>query len=170
MTAIAMRNLVFGLPPLEQLRRELDYANMKAPETDVIQNEQLKNEMGHGELWHGELWHHALELPKVLQGPNIWEYSGSFYKNVYGYNSVQSLLEHTSTKLEYTFNSCIASSENEIGYNFTEFEVKAILILTPPPNTNCYTLCKLNNVLHQDRCVHLIVLLYFYPSISCHMF
>lgn len=50
MTTIAMRNLIFGLPPLEQLRRELDNANMKAPETDVIQNEQLKTEMGHGEL------------------------------------------------------------------------------------------------------------------------
>ncbi|XP_027031142.2 vitamin K-dependent gamma-carboxylase [Tachysurus fulvidraco] len=50
MTAIAMRNLAFGLPPVEQLRREVDYANMKAPETDVIQNEQVKAEMGHGEL------------------------------------------------------------------------------------------------------------------------
>lgn len=50
MTAIAMRNLVFGLPPLEQLRREVDYANMKAPEIDVNQMEQVKDEMGHGEL------------------------------------------------------------------------------------------------------------------------
>lgn len=45
-----MRNLVFGLPPLEQLRREVDYANMKAPETAVNQNEQLKDEMEHREL------------------------------------------------------------------------------------------------------------------------
>lgn len=50
MTAIAMRNLVFGLPPLEQLRKEVDYANMKAPETDANQIEQVKDEMGHGEL------------------------------------------------------------------------------------------------------------------------
>ncbi|XP_053542679.1 vitamin K-dependent gamma-carboxylase isoform X1 [Ictalurus punctatus] len=50
MTTIAMRNLVFGLPPLEQLRREVDYANMKAPETAVNQNEQLKDEMEHREL------------------------------------------------------------------------------------------------------------------------
>ncbi|KAM9455679.1 vitamin K-dependent gamma-carboxylase [Clarias gariepinus] len=49
MTAIAMRNLVFGLPPLEQLRREVDYANMKAPETDTNQMEQVKDER-HGEL------------------------------------------------------------------------------------------------------------------------
>lgn len=45
-----MRNLAFGLPPVEQLKREVDYANMKAPETDVNQNEQVKAEMGHGEL------------------------------------------------------------------------------------------------------------------------
>lgn len=50
MTAIAVRNLAFGLPPLEQLRREVDYANMKAPETDPGQMEQLKDETGHGEL------------------------------------------------------------------------------------------------------------------------
>lgn len=50
MTAIAMRNLVFGLPPLEQLRREVDYANMKAPEIDINHMDQVKDEMGHGEL------------------------------------------------------------------------------------------------------------------------
>ncbi|XP_062869697.1 vitamin K-dependent gamma-carboxylase [Trichomycterus rosablanca] len=50
MTAIAMRNLAFGLPPLEQLRREVEYANMRAPETDPRQMEQLKDEAGHAEL------------------------------------------------------------------------------------------------------------------------
>ncbi|TSM12516.1 Vitamin K-dependent gamma-carboxylase [Bagarius yarrelli] len=50
MTAIAMRNLAFGLPPVEQLKREVDYANMKAPETEANLIEQDKNELGHGEL------------------------------------------------------------------------------------------------------------------------
>uniref|UniRef100_A0A672NJS5 Vitamin K-dependent gamma-carboxylase n=1 Tax=Sinocyclocheilus grahami TaxID=75366 RepID=A0A672NJS5_SINGR len=48
MTAIALRNLAVGLPPLEQLTREVAYANMKEPETD--QDERLKDEVGHGEL------------------------------------------------------------------------------------------------------------------------
>lgn len=48
MTAIALRNLAMGLPPIEQLTREVAYANMKEPETD--QDERLKDEVGHGEL------------------------------------------------------------------------------------------------------------------------
>ncbi|TMS07932.1 Vitamin K-dependent gamma-carboxylase [Larimichthys crocea] len=50
MTAIAMRNLVVGLPPLEQLTREVTYANMKAPLGDGKEDERLKDEVGHGEL------------------------------------------------------------------------------------------------------------------------
>lgn len=50
MTAIALRNLAVGLPPLEQLTREVNYANMKAPEVDGRQDERLKDEVGHGEL------------------------------------------------------------------------------------------------------------------------
>ncbi|XP_017266135.1 vitamin K-dependent gamma-carboxylase [Kryptolebias marmoratus] len=50
MTAIAVRNLLFGLPPLEQLRREVDFANMKEPQTENEQDEPLKDEAGHGEL------------------------------------------------------------------------------------------------------------------------
>ncbi|XP_076614066.1 vitamin K-dependent gamma-carboxylase [Chaetodon auriga] len=49
MTAIAMRNLAVGLPPLEQLTREVAFANMKAPQADGSQDE-LKDEVGHGEL------------------------------------------------------------------------------------------------------------------------
>lgn len=48
MTAIALRNLAVGLPPLEQLTREVAYANMKAPQADG--DERLKDEVGHGEL------------------------------------------------------------------------------------------------------------------------
>lgn len=50
MTAIALRNLAVGLPPLEQLTREVNFANMKAPEVDGRQDERLKDEVGHGEL------------------------------------------------------------------------------------------------------------------------
>uniref|UniRef100_A0A672QTH5 Vitamin K-dependent gamma-carboxylase n=1 Tax=Sinocyclocheilus grahami TaxID=75366 RepID=A0A672QTH5_SINGR len=50
MTAIALRNLAVGLPPLEQLTREVAYANMKEPETETSQDEHLKEEVGHGEL------------------------------------------------------------------------------------------------------------------------
>uniref|UniRef100_A0A672ZHV3 Vitamin K-dependent gamma-carboxylase n=1 Tax=Sphaeramia orbicularis TaxID=375764 RepID=A0A672ZHV3_9TELE len=50
MSAIAMRNLVVGLPPLEQLTREVDFANMKAPQSEGNQDERLKDEVGHGEL------------------------------------------------------------------------------------------------------------------------
>lgn len=50
MTAIALRNLAVGLPPLEQLTREVNFANMKAPEADGHQDERLKDEVGHGEL------------------------------------------------------------------------------------------------------------------------
>ncbi|XP_030623186.1 vitamin K-dependent gamma-carboxylase isoform X2 [Chanos chanos] len=50
MTAIAVRNLAVGLPPLEQLTREVAYANMKEPEAEANQDERLKDEVGHGEL------------------------------------------------------------------------------------------------------------------------
>lgn len=50
MTAIALRNLAVGLPPLEQLTREVAFANLKAPEADGSQDERLKDEVGHGEL------------------------------------------------------------------------------------------------------------------------
>lgn len=50
MTAIAMRNLLVGLPPLEQLTREVAFANMKEPQTETNQDERLKDEVGHGEL------------------------------------------------------------------------------------------------------------------------
>uniref|UniRef100_A0AAQ5WYB8 Vitamin K-dependent gamma-carboxylase n=1 Tax=Amphiprion ocellaris TaxID=80972 RepID=A0AAQ5WYB8_AMPOC len=50
MTAIAMRNLAVGLPPLEQLTREVAFANMKEPEAEANQDERLKDEVGHGEL------------------------------------------------------------------------------------------------------------------------
>lgn len=50
MTAIALRNLAVGLPPLEQLTREVAFANLKAPQADGSQDEQLKDEVGHGEL------------------------------------------------------------------------------------------------------------------------
>ncbi|XP_077592991.1 vitamin K-dependent gamma-carboxylase [Stigmatopora nigra] len=48
MTAIAMRNLALGLPPLEQLKEEVAFANMKQPEVDG--NQYDKDEVGHGEL------------------------------------------------------------------------------------------------------------------------
>ncbi|XP_024253392.1 vitamin K-dependent gamma-carboxylase isoform X1 [Oncorhynchus tshawytscha] len=48
MTAIAMRNLAVGLPPLEQLTREVAFANMKEPESEASQD--LKDEVGHDEL------------------------------------------------------------------------------------------------------------------------
>ncbi|KAF7217002.1 vitamin K-dependent gamma-carboxylase [Nothobranchius furzeri] len=50
MTAIAMRNLLVGLPPLDQLRREVEFANMKEPQTESNQDEPLKDEVVHGEL------------------------------------------------------------------------------------------------------------------------
>lgn len=50
MTVIAMRNLAVGLPPVEQLRMEVDYANMKPLEEDSSQNEP-QDETGHAELW-----------------------------------------------------------------------------------------------------------------------
>uniref|UniRef100_A0A3Q3XH26 Vitamin K-dependent gamma-carboxylase n=1 Tax=Mola mola TaxID=94237 RepID=A0A3Q3XH26_MOLML len=50
MTAIALRNLAVGLPPVEQLTREVSFANMKAPQADGSQDERLKDEVGHGEL------------------------------------------------------------------------------------------------------------------------
>ncbi|XP_067254240.1 vitamin K-dependent gamma-carboxylase isoform X1 [Chanodichthys erythropterus] len=50
MTAIALRNLAVGLPPLEQLTREVAYANLKEPESEANQDERLKDEVGHGEL------------------------------------------------------------------------------------------------------------------------
>ncbi|KAK7895714.1 hypothetical protein WMY93_021039 [Mugilogobius chulae] len=51
MTAIAMRNLAVGLPPVEQLTREVAYANMKGPQNEADnQDEALKDEVGHNEL------------------------------------------------------------------------------------------------------------------------
>ncbi|XP_077441759.1 vitamin K-dependent gamma-carboxylase [Vanacampus margaritifer] len=50
MTAIAMRNLVVGLPPREQLTQEVAFANMREPEAEGNQNKQLKYEVGHEEL------------------------------------------------------------------------------------------------------------------------
>ncbi|KAF3702100.1 Vitamin K-dependent gamma-carboxylase [Channa argus] len=50
MTVIALRNLVVGLPPLEQLTREVAFANMKEPQAETSQDERLKDELGHGEL------------------------------------------------------------------------------------------------------------------------
>ncbi|CAL9683478.1 unnamed protein product [Knipowitschia caucasica] len=48
MTAIAMRNLAVGLPSVEQLTREVSYANMKGPQYE--NHEALKDEAGHAEL------------------------------------------------------------------------------------------------------------------------
>lgn len=56
----------------------------------------------------------------------------------------------------------------EIRDNVTEFKVKDILTLNDPPDTNCYTLCKLNNVLCWDRCINLM-LLYWSPLLSFNM-
>ncbi|MBN3296927.1 VKGC carboxylase, partial [Amia calva] len=54
MTSIALRNLVLGLPPVEQLAQEVAYANMKDPgrteATETRQDENVKDEVGHGEL------------------------------------------------------------------------------------------------------------------------
>ncbi|XP_061886908.1 vitamin K-dependent gamma-carboxylase [Entelurus aequoreus] len=51
MTAIAMRNLAVGLPPLDQLTQEVAFANMKEAEAEDNRGaEQLKDEVGHGEL------------------------------------------------------------------------------------------------------------------------
>ncbi|KAM8872306.1 vitamin K-dependent gamma-carboxylase [Synchiropus picturatus] len=50
MTAIAMRNLAVGLPPVEQLTREVAFANMKGPQAEQNMDDGLKDEVGHGEL------------------------------------------------------------------------------------------------------------------------
>lgn len=50
MTAIALRNLAVGLPPVEQLTREVAFANVKGPLGDGSQDEQLKDGVGHAEL------------------------------------------------------------------------------------------------------------------------
>nr|XP_040054297.1 vitamin K-dependent gamma-carboxylase isoform X2 [Gasterosteus aculeatus aculeatus] len=50
MTAIAIRNLAVGLPSLEQLTREVAFANMKEPPAEANQDERLRDEVGHGEL------------------------------------------------------------------------------------------------------------------------
>ncbi|TRY68026.1 hypothetical protein DNTS_003618 [Danionella cerebrum] len=50
MTSIALRNLAVGLPPIEQLSREVAYANLKQPESERSMDEHLKDEVGHGEL------------------------------------------------------------------------------------------------------------------------
>lgn len=50
MTAIALRNLAVGLPPLEQLSREVAFANIKGPLGEGGQDEQRKDEAGHTEL------------------------------------------------------------------------------------------------------------------------
>ncbi|XP_057675465.1 vitamin K-dependent gamma-carboxylase-like [Corythoichthys intestinalis] len=50
MTAIAMRNLVVGLPPIEQLTQEVAFADMKEPKGESNQYNPSKDEVGHGEL------------------------------------------------------------------------------------------------------------------------
>ncbi|XP_003965623.2 vitamin K-dependent gamma-carboxylase [Takifugu rubripes] len=50
MTAIALRNLAVGLPPVEQLTREVAFATMKGPLGEGSQDERLKDEDGHTEL------------------------------------------------------------------------------------------------------------------------
>ncbi|CAL8281581.1 vitamin K-dependent gamma-carboxylase [Gadus morhua] len=50
MTSIALRNLAFGLPPVDQLTREVAFANMKEPLQEANQDGPLKEEAGHGEL------------------------------------------------------------------------------------------------------------------------
>lgn len=50
MTAIALRNLAVGLPPVEQLTREVAFATMKGPLGEGGQDERLKDEDGHTEL------------------------------------------------------------------------------------------------------------------------
>lgn len=50
MTAIALRNLALGLPPLDQLSREVAFANIKGPLGEGGQDEQPKDEVGHTEL------------------------------------------------------------------------------------------------------------------------
>uniref|UniRef100_A0A8C9SK90 Gamma-glutamyl carboxylase n=1 Tax=Scleropages formosus TaxID=113540 RepID=A0A8C9SK90_SCLFO len=50
MTAIAMRNLAVGPPPLEQLTQEVAYANMKEPDSKASLDDSLQAEVGHGEL------------------------------------------------------------------------------------------------------------------------
>ncbi|MFT7817866.1 vitamin K-dependent gamma-carboxylase [Arapaima gigas] len=50
MTAIAMRNLAVGLPPLEQLTQEVAYANMKESGSKANLDDSLSHEVGHDEL------------------------------------------------------------------------------------------------------------------------
>ncbi|KAG7282608.1 hypothetical protein CRUP_018727 [Coryphaenoides rupestris] len=50
MTAIALRNLAVGLPPVDQLTQEVAFANMKEPQQEANQDEPLKEGAGHGEL------------------------------------------------------------------------------------------------------------------------
>lgn len=50
MTAIALRNLAVGLPPLDQLTREVAFANIKGPMGDGGRDERLKDEVAHAEL------------------------------------------------------------------------------------------------------------------------
>lgn len=50
MTAIALRNLVVGRPPLEQLAQEVAYANMKAPEEPGSSEAVRKDDSDHTEL------------------------------------------------------------------------------------------------------------------------
>ncbi|XP_030057540.1 vitamin K-dependent gamma-carboxylase [Microcaecilia unicolor] len=53
MTAISLRNLVFGRPPLEQLAQEVTYANMKNSETagtETRRNEDMRREAERSEL------------------------------------------------------------------------------------------------------------------------
>lgn len=50
MTAIALRNLAVGLPPIEQLTKEVAFANIKGPLGDGGQDERLKDDDGHTEL------------------------------------------------------------------------------------------------------------------------
>nr|XP_033804530.1 vitamin K-dependent gamma-carboxylase [Geotrypetes seraphini] len=53
MTAISLRNLIFGRPPLEQLAQEVTYANMKYSEsagTETRRNEDVRQETERSEL------------------------------------------------------------------------------------------------------------------------
>ncbi|XP_048876489.1 vitamin K-dependent gamma-carboxylase isoform X1 [Brienomyrus brachyistius] len=50
MTAIALRNLALGPPPLEQLTLEVAYATMREPNSQASPDDDLKHDVGHGEL------------------------------------------------------------------------------------------------------------------------
>ncbi len=93
MTSIALRNLAVGLPPIEQLTREVAYANMKEPETETEtnQDERLKDEVGHGELWERQLlscWVILQQINNALIGqyfwsiPSLWKYQFIVYSLV----------------------------------------------------------------------------------------